>query len=197
MFAQTNRFLVLSLCVSLFVSLVLAGCCQTCTGDKCTPRSPWQSPTIQATRALVLVNQNDLRILRIDGKKTRPTCIGEGGMREYHLPPGKHVFTAVFRHDAPPGEGLLADVRGCPLTQAYDLSAGHEYVAFHREHPGPQPQGEAGVAPVATNVFNPPQLHWCLEIVDLDEPGAELEPEVREAQAYSAWIKETSETLGK
>ena len=55
-------------------------------------------------------------------------------MRKYHhLHPGEHVFTAVFRHDAPPSEGLLADVQGCPLTHAYELSAGHEYVVFYRD----------------------------------------------------------------
>ena len=118
-------------------------------------------------------------------------------MREYHLPPGGHTFTAVFRRAAPPGQGLLAEVQGCPLTHGHELSAGHEYIAFYREHPGPKPEEEADVAAVATNVFNPPQGHWCLEIVDLAEPRAEIEPEGRGAQAYSAWLKGASETLGK
>ena len=199
MAGRTNHFcvFVFSLCVCTFAALALTGCCSKCTGDRCAPRSPWQSPTIRATRTLLLANPGDLRILRIDGRKTHATCIGEGGTLEYHLRPGEHTFTAVFRHDAPPDEGLLADVQGYALTRTYELLAGHEYVAFYREHPGPCPESESGVAPVATNVFNPPELYWCLEIADLADPGSEAEPEVREAQAYVAWIKQESETLGK
>ena len=70
-------------------------------------------------------------------------------------------------------------------------------MAFYREHPGPKPKLEIGVGEIATHVFNPPQLYWCLEIVDLSEPGAEFGPEVRDAQAYSAWVKEKSKILGK
>lgn len=194
---RVRCFLVLFLFIVAFAAMGLTGCCRECMGDRCTPRSPWQSPTIQATHALVLVNQEGLRILRIDGQKARPTCIGESGMREYHLHPGEHVFTAVFRHDAPSGEGLLADVKGRPLTHTYELLAGHEYVAFYREHPGPKPEPETGAGEIATNVFNPPQLYWRLEVVDLSEPGAELGPEVRDAQAYSDWLKENAATLGK
>jgi hypothetical protein len=197
MFLRANYFLVLSLCASLLFSFALAGCCQECGGDRCTPRSLWQSPTVQVTHALLLVNQEDLRILRIDGKKAHPTCIGADGMREFHLHPGEHTFTAVFRHGEPLSEGLLGDTHGRPLTDTYVLLAEHEYVALHREHPGLCPDNESGVADVATNVFNPPQLYWCLDIVDLAEAGVEGEPEVREAQAYSDWLKDWSEALGK
>ena len=197
MSSRTNCLLVLFQFACSSAALTLIGCCPRCTGDKCTPRSPWQSPTFQATRTLLLVNQADLRILRIDGSKAHPTCVSEDGTREYHLACGNHVFTAVFRHDAPPGEGLLADVWGYPLTAAYELSVGHEYVAFYREHAGPMPELEAGVSQVATNVFNPPQLYWRLEMVDLAKPGIEPEPEIRNAQAYSAWIREASTTSEK
>mgnify|MGYP001825291499 CR=1 FL=1 len=194
---RASYSLVLSLCVSLLVSLALAGCCQKCGEDQCTPRSLWQSPTIQVTRTLLLVSQDDLRILYIDGKTAQPTCIGEGGMREFHLRPGEHTFTAVFRRAEPPSEGLLADTRGRALTDTFVLLAGHEYVALHREHAGPCPENESGVANVATNVFNPPELHWRLDIVDLAEAGVDVEPEVREAQAYTDWLKERPDTLGK
>jgi len=194
---RTNHFFVLPLCVSLSLVLVLAGCCQECGRDRCTPRSLWQSPTVQVTRTLLLVNQEDLRIVYIDGKKAHPTCIGQGGMREYHLYPGEHSFTAVFRHAEPPSEGLLADTHGRPLTDTFVLLAGHEYVALHREHPGARPDNETDAANVATNVFNPPELYWRLEVVDLAEAGADVEPEVREAQAYSKWLKEWSTNAGK
>jgi len=194
---RTSRLPVFLLCAAPLVSLLLTGCCKMCTGDKCTARSPWQSPTIQAMRTLLLVNREELRILRIDGRGADPTCIGTGGVREYHLLPGEHTVTAVFRYAAPRSEGLLADVQGQPLTHRYALLAGHEYVAFYREHPGPKPEHERGVADIATNVLNPPQLHWSLEIVDLATAGADSEPEVRDAQTYSSWVNDAPETLGK
>ena len=117
-------------------------------------------------------------------------------MREYHLLPGAHTVTAVFRHASPRREGFLADARGRPLTRRHVLLVGHEYVAFYREHPGPKPEHQEEVADVATNVLNPPPLHWSLEIVDLATAAAS-EPEVRDAQTYSTWINGPPETLGK
>ncbi|UCD53517.1 MAG: hypothetical protein JSW27_12855 [Phycisphaerales bacterium] len=197
MSVRANHFFVLTLCLSLPFALVLTGCCQKCGADRCTPRSLWQSPTVQVTRALLLVNENDLRILDIDGKGAGPTCVGEGQMQEFHLIPGEHTITAVFRRAEPRSEGFLADTHGRPLTHTFTLLAGHEYVALHREHPGPCPEDEPGVAEVATNVFNPPELYWRLEIVDLAEAGAESDPEVRAAQAYVDWLKDWSDTTGK
>ena len=197
MYPRINHSFVLSLCLSVLLALVLSGCCQECGADRCTPRSLWQSPTVQVTRTLLLVNQDDLRIVYIDGKKAHPTCIGQGGMREYHLHPGEHSFTAVFRRPEPPSEGVLADTRGRWLTATFVLLAGHEYVALHREHPGPRPDSEADAGKVATNVLNPPELYWNLDLVDLAEAGADVEPEVREALAYCEWLKDWSDRTGK
>lgn len=195
--ARTTRLLVLSLGAALLIPLTLTGCCRKCTDARCTPRSPWQSPTIQAMRSLLLVNRAELRILRIDGRKAQPTCVGDDGVREYHLRPGEHTFTAVFRYAAPPGEGLLADVQGLPLTRTHAFLAGHEYIGYYDEHLGPKPELEPDVGDVATNVLDPQEMYWSLEIVDLVEAGNDLGPEVADARAYSAWVKEPFETEGK
>jgi len=64
----------------------MSGCTRRCS-SQCEPRGPWQSPTIQATRSLLLVNTTELKILRIDGRNVRPSCVGQGGVHEYHIPP--------------------------------------------------------------------------------------------------------------
>jgi hypothetical protein len=177
--------------VALVAAFSLAGCCKKCTDDVCTPRSPWQSPTIHATRSLLLVNTEELRIVLLDGEKAYPTCVAEGGVREYHLVPGEHGMTAVFRYADSP----LADVVGLPLRQAHDFLPGHVYVAVYREHVGDKPESETGVAEVATTVIDSPDLYWSLEILDLAN-AQNVELEVEEARSYSAWVTGTSANLG-
>ncbi|MDY0355028.1 MAG: hypothetical protein RBR19_04055 [Sedimentisphaerales bacterium] len=180
------------LIVLLLVACGTVGCrCSDCEGARCVPRSPWQSPTIQVTRSLLLVNRDELRILYIDGHDASPTCVSVQGVQEYHLLPGWHTLTAVFRYPAPPSEGVLADVNGQPLTLEHEFLAGHEYVAVYREHEGPTPQAEFGVADAATNVLNPPQLYWTLDAVDVADASMSLEPEVADAQSYLSWVKDT------
>ncbi|MDI9432035.1 MAG: hypothetical protein QM570_09975 [Planctomycetota bacterium] len=180
------------LIVLLLVACGGVGCrCSDCEGARCVPRSPWQSPTIQVTRSLLLVNRDELRILYIDGHDASPTCVSVQGVQEYHLLPGWHTLTAVFRYAASPSEGVLADVNGQPLTLEHEFLAGHEYVAVYREHEGPTPQAEFGVADVATNVLNPPQLYWTLDAVDVADASMSLEPEVADAHSYLSWVKDT------
>ncbi len=181
-----------SLLIVLVLMLSLAGCCTKCTGDKCTPRSPWQSPTIHAMRSLLLVNTEELRIVLLDGGEAYPTCVAESGVREYHLVPGEHGMTVVFRYADSP----LADVTGLPLTLTHEFLPGHEYVAVYREHEGDTPESEAGVAEVATTVIDSPDLYWSLEILDVADAW-NAEPEVEAARAYSAWITGTSANLGQ
>jgi hypothetical protein len=190
MCVQTRRVVKAFLFVTLFLPPFLAGCrCHDCEGGKCVPRSPWQSPTIQVTRSLLLVNRAELRIVYIDGHDASATCVSAQGVQEYHLLPGRHTLTAVFRYSAPLSEGLLADVQGLALTTEHEFLAEHEYVAVYREHEGSAPEGEMGVAEVATNVLNPPpELYWTLDIVDVAGPSPE--PEVTEAQAYLSWVRE-------
>lgn len=190
---RANHFLVLSLCVSL--SFVLAGCCQNCGGDSCTPRSAWQSPTIQATRSLLLVDRTELRVILIDGKKAHPTCVSQDDVREYYLAPGEHSVTAVYRYASPPEEGFLAGMHGKDATRTLRFEVGRVYVAYYREHPGPVPEGDPAVGYVETNVINPPELYWSLEIDDVALAGGE--PEVEEAQDYLAWVYGPYEPLGK
>jgi len=141
MFVRSHRLLALLLGS---VTLVPGGCCSRC-GSRCTPRGPWQSPTIQATRALMVVNTEELRILRIDGRNVQPSCIGADGVREYHIPAGTHSITASFRYAARVSGGLIGAVWGLPATQRQQFIAGHEYVPVYREHV--QPERLAGAAP--------------------------------------------------
>jgi len=190
---RDNHFFVLTLCLSL--SFVLAGCCHNCGGDDCTPRSAWQSPTIQATRSLLLVNRDELRIILIHGKKVHPTCVSWDGVREYYLLPGEHTVTAVYRYTSPREEGLMAGMHGKDATRELTFEAGQVYVAYYREHPGPVPEGDPSAAYVETNVINPPELYWSLEIDDVAVAGGE--PEVEDAQAYLVWVYGPYEPLGK
>lgn len=195
--ARTTRALIALSCAALLISVALTGCCRKCTEGRCTPRSPWQSPTVQAMRSLLLVNREELRILHIDGASAHPTCVGEDRVREYHLLPGEHTLTVVFRYAAPPSEGLLADVQGLPLTRAYTFRAGHEYVAYYAEHRSPKPETAPEVADIATNALDPQEMYWSLEIVDLAEVDNDLAPEVRDALAYNIWVRGTRRTQGK
>jgi len=171
MFVRSHRLLALLLGS---VTLVPGGCCSRC-GSRCTPRGPWQSPTIQATRALMVVNTEELRILRIDGRNVQPSCIGADGVREYHIPAGTHSITASFRYAARVSGGLIGAVWGLPATQRQQFIAGHEYVPVYREHVQPE-KARGGRT-------------WSLDIVDLAQAGPVPAPEVRAAQRYCAVIR--------
>lgn len=196
MCVQTRHLIKPFLISALLAVSLLIGCrsADPCEGAKCMPRSPWQSPTIQVTRSLLLVNRDELRIVSIDGREPYPTCVSVAGVEEYHFLPGWHTITAVFRYSVPPSEGVLADVHGRPLTVEHEFLAEHEYVAVYREHEGTAPEGVMGVAPAATNMLNPPELYWTLDIVDVAYTGPVSEPEVAEAQSYLAWVKQSPAT---
>jgi hypothetical protein len=129
-----------------------------------------------------VVNTEELRILRIDGRNVRPSCIGEGGVREYHLPPGMHGITAVFHYAAPVSGGLVGAVRGVPVTVEKQFIAGHEYVPVYREHTRTKPECEYLVDVIAEAVR--PKRNWSLDIVDLATVQRSEEPEVVEAKQY-------------
>ncbi len=178
--------------VSLLIPLIaaLSGCSNRYTHDKCTPRSPWQSPTINTMRSLLLVNTEELRIVLADGRPVCRTFVADSGVCEYHLIAGEHSITAVFRY----ADGLMADVKGKPLTLSYDFLPGHSYVAVYREHEGELPELEIGVAEVVSEVIGAPPLYWSLDILDLADAG-NIEPEVEQARAYHAWINGVSASL--
>jgi len=166
--------------------LATGGCCPRCE-SRCTPRGPWQSPTVQATRALLVVNTAELRILQIDGRNVRPSCIGAGGVREYHIPAGLHTITATFRYAGRVGGGVIGAVHGAPLTLQHQFVVGHEYVPIYREHPVPKREAEHLAEAIAA-VIATPERYWSLEIADLAQAGPDPEPEVREARQYCAYI---------
>ena len=188
MLVQTRHFSMPATGVVLLAVLALTGCCQQCASN-CTPNGPWQSPTIQATRSLMLVNTEELTILSIDGKKVPPSCIGPGEVREYHLRPGEHTLLVRFRYAAPASAGMLADVHGEPVTLRHEFQVGHEYVAIYREYPYPKPEGDASVADVVTNISGAEELYWSLAMTDLTDAEAQVEPEVTEAQIYCTMVR--------
>ncbi|MBN1458745.1 MAG: hypothetical protein JXA57_04360 [Armatimonadetes bacterium] len=183
-----NRFAAVSLRAALVAALALAGCHSQC-GSKCTPRGLWESPTIHATRALLLVNTPELYILRVDGRYVSPSCVGEGGMREYYLPAGEHSITASFRYQAPVGGGVIGTVAGKPLTLEHRFVAGREYVAVYREHPRPRPEAKTLIEAISLTLFPAQDCTWSMDIVDLANVGPDAQPQVRQAQLYCSLIK--------
>ncbi len=193
MFVLRNRFVVMSLCVTPLAAFVLTGCCHRC-GSKCTPKGLWESPTIQTTRALLLVNTPELHILRIDGRNVRPSCIGEGSVREFYLPVGEHRITASFRYQAPVSGNLIGAVEGKPLTLTQPFMAGHEYVAVYREHPCPRPEAETLVEAILLTLLPIQDRIWSMDIVDLACVRPDSPPQVTKAQLYCSLIRAEQNT---
>lgn len=171
---------------SLTAALV-SGCTRQCS-SRCEPRGPWQSPTMQATRSLLLVNTTELKILRIDGRNVRPSCIGQGGVHEYHIAPGEHELTASFRYRARVGAGLISEAYGRPLTLRHTFLPGHEYVALYREQFRPKAEAVTLAQALAVTVLQPYEGTWSMRIIDLADDAPDNEPEVLNAQIYSALL---------
>ncbi len=183
MSGRSRHLYVLFLCISL----AGAGCCSRC-GSYCTPEGPWQSPTFQATRALLVVNTPELRILRVNGRNVRPSCIGRDGVREYHLPAGTHTVTATFRYAGLVAGGLLGEVRGAPLTIEQQFLAGHEYVPVYREFANGRTNAKYLVEAIGAAVAGTDR-YWSLDVMDLANAPRTSYPEVAEAQDYCALIR--------
>lgn len=180
----------LSLLIASIAVLSVSGCCRERYAYDCTPRSPWQSPSINTFRSLLLVNREELRVVLVDGCQVEPTFVAENGMREYHLSPGFHSVTMVFRYEL----DIVTSVAGQPLTLEHEFQPGGVYVAVYREHVGEVPELEIGVASVASAVIDSPPLYWSLTFLDVDNP-AYMEPEVEQARAYNAWVIGVSASL--
>lgn len=187
---QARHAVRVSLLFASIAVLSVSGCCSDQAYNQCTPRSPWQSPTINSMRSLLLVNREELRIVYVDGHEMCPTRVSDTGVREYLLLPGEHTITAVFRYQVNP----LADVAGQPLTLAYTFENGHVYVASYQEHIGEVPELEIGVAGVTSTVIGSPELYWSLSVLDVDDP-LNVEPEVEQAREYNDWIIGVSASL--
>jgi len=192
MCVRTSRLSVPFLTIVSLAAFALTGCGSgSACGDKCTPKGPWQSPTTQAVRALLLVNADELEIEFLDDKKSAPLCIGRDDVQEFYLQPGLHTVAATFTYDVPPSEGLLGEVEGHLLTTEHHFQAGHAYVALYREHPYPKPSGDVGA--VYSNTHRPhKQYYWTLEFVDLAEASLRNEPEVQKARLYCDWVTEVA-----
>ena len=184
---RSPRLSLLIVTTTALVFSVVTGCCPRCA-TRCAPHGPWQSPTVYTTHALLLVNSPELRILRIDGKNIHASCIGTGGVREYHMRPGVHTVTAAFSYAAPVYGGVIGAMRGAPTTVRCRFEVGHEYVSLYREHLYPRREAESLLDAAAATLAGSDR-YWSLAIHDLAETGTDPEPEVVEARYYIAAIR--------
>lgn len=180
--------------IVLPVALLVGGCCPRCA-TRCTPHGPWQSPTINTTHALLLVNTPELHVLRVDGRNVHPSCIGADGVREYHMPPGMHTVTATFSYAAPVYGGVIGAMRGTPTTVRCRFQVGHEYVSLYREHLYPRREAESFFDAAAATLAGSDR-YWSLAIRDLAETDGDPEPEVIEARHYCAAIRDLVASAG-
>ena len=165
--------------VALFlptVSLALAGagcCSQTHTHH--ASKSLWESPIIHETRALLVVPDEELHVLRIDDcKDVQASRQIKGQPREYFVCAGEHCVSASFRYAEPMRGGLIGEVRGLPLTLRHRFVAGHKYAALYHQYvlaPGPEPRWL--IEALAAEFVPPQREYWSLEIIDLTETPKE------------------------
>jgi hypothetical protein len=168
MSVPAHRLFVLLL---LVVSWALAGggCCSqvhTCTMS----RGLWESPIIRETRALLVVPDEELSILRVDGKDPQASRLSRGPAKEYFLPGGDHCVTASFWYAAPMRGGPIGSVHGLPLTLKRRFVVGHKYVAAYRQYlvaPGPAPRWLLDA--LVAEIVPPQREYWSLDIVDVTE----------------------------
>ena len=191
---RSNRCFTVCIVSAAILAAVQTGCCPRCE-SQCTPKGLWQSPTIQSTRALLLIDMPELHILRIDGKNVSPSCIGESGIREYYLAPGPHTITASFRYQAPVGAGLIGAVEGKPLTIEHPFDLGRAYVAIYHEYTYPKVEPENLVEAIALALAPTQEGYWTMNIVDLTDAIPDADSNIQRAQLYCSLLKgESSET---
>jgi len=176
MSVRTCRWVVLSVCIFPFTVLSVSGCRSEYTcGDL------WDSPTVKARRALIVVPAGELKILRLDGRNVRPYEICESGeVRRYLVPAGERTITAAFRYAAPVSNGLLGEVRGHPLTLTQFFAAGHEYTAAYQVHACDRPEPRFFLEVAADALLTPVDYYWSLDL--LDRTGADAEGAPRKAR---------------
>lgn len=168
MSVQAHRLSVLFLPV---VSLALAGagCCSQ-GHSYSTSKSLWESPIIRETRAVLVVPDEELTILRVDGKDAQASRLSRGPAKEYFLPGGDHCVTASFWYAAPMRGGPIGSVHGLPLTLKHPFVVGHKYVATYRQYvvaPGPAPRWLLDA--LVAEIVPPQREYWSLDIVDVTE----------------------------
>jgi hypothetical protein len=144
----------------------------------------WDSPTVKAKRALIVVPAGELKILRVDGRNVGPYEVCEAGeVRRYLIPTGEHTITAAFRYAAPVSNGLLGEVHGHPLKLTQFFAAGREYTAAYQIHPYDRPEPRFFLEVAADALFTPVDYYWSLELVERARAGTEPEPKVGRTQS--------------
>jgi hypothetical protein len=167
MSGQVHRLSILFLPV---VSLALsgAGCCSQ-MHTYSTSKSLWESPIIRETRALLVVPNEELSIVRVDGQGAQVSRLSQGPVREYFVAGGEHRVTASFRYAEYQAGGGVGEVRGLPITLHKRFMVGHKYVAVYRQFVQPRPQPRGWLDEFLTDMMNPPREFWSLEFVDVTQ----------------------------
>ena len=169
MSVQAHRLAALFLSV---VSLALAGggcCSQMHTYN--SSKSLWESPIIRETRALLVVPNEELSMMRIDGQGAQVSRLSQGPVREYFVTGGEHRVTASFRYSEYLAGGGVGEVRGLPITLRQHFLVGHKYVAVYRQFVEPRPQPKGWLDGFFADMTNPQREFWSLEFVDVTQKG--------------------------
>jgi hypothetical protein len=134
-----------------------------------TSKSLWESPIIRETRALLLVPNEELSILRVDGQGAQVSRLSKGPVKEYFLTNGPHRVMAAFRYAEYEAGGGVGEVRGLPITLNQQFLVGHKYVAVYRQFLEPRPEPRGWLDQFITDMVNPQREFWSLQIVDMTE----------------------------
>jgi hypothetical protein len=166
MSVQAHRLSVLFLPV---VSLALAGagCCAKAQSYSAS-KSFWESPIVRETRALLVVPNEELTILTVDGKSAQVSRLSKGPVKEYFLSEGEHRVKMSLRYAEALAGGGVGEVRGLPITLRKSFQVGHKYMAVYRQfavETQPEPQG--WLDRLIVDATNPTREYWSLDFVDV------------------------------
>jgi hypothetical protein len=154
------------------LALVGVGCSpQVHTYNTC--KSLWDSPIIRETRALLVVPNEELSIVSVDGKSAQVSRLSKGPVKEYFLQAGEHRVTATFHYSEPLKGGGVGEVRGLPIRLRQPFKVGHVYVAVYRQFVTTKPQPRGWLDGFFTEMLNPTREFWSLEFVDTTETAKE------------------------
>ncbi len=171
---QARRLSVLYLPV---VSLVWlgAGCCCPQVQSYSSPKSLWESPIVRETRALLVVPNEELFVLQVDGKNAQVSRLSKGPVKEYFLPAGEHRVMMSLRYAEPLKGGGMGEVRGLPITLCKSFEVGHKYVAVYHQFVQERPEPQGWLDHLLMEMTNPLREYWSLDFVDVTRMAKAVE----------------------